>query len=128
MNISYTRLPIRSLGCVRRSPGRVHAQENNNATGISEDVLARLRVAEEEAARLRRELAEVKGVPDPLAPKPKRVDGVTARESGLFGSESKQKQSSWLSESDVDFFTGGAPVGEKGVEPVDKEMQATVTK
>lgn len=109
----------------------VHASpENTNATaaGISEDVLARLRAAEDEASRLRKELAQAKGV-DPLAPKPKRVDSVTERESGpLFGNESKKKQSSWLSEADVDFFTGGAPVGEKGSEPVDKEMEATVSK
>jgi hypothetical protein len=108
----------------------VHASppENGATGGISEDVLARLRAAEDEASRLRKELAQAKGI-DPLAPKPKRVDSVTERESGpLFGNESKQKQSSWLSEADVDFFTGGAPVGEKGSEPVDKAMEETVSK
>ena len=38
----------------------------------------------------------------------------------------KQERTAWLSESDVDFFTGGAPQGESKSEIADPEAQQTV--
>lgn len=70
---------------------------------IGEDVLARLRAAEEEATRLRKELATVQaasGLADPtVVAKPrKRIDGTDARE-GMLSSGSTR--SAWLSENET---------------------------
>lgn len=85
---------------------------NDSQPAISEDVLARLKAAEEEAARLRKQLAATQGsgeLPsDVIEAKPKRVDSVDKRETLEFGS----KRGSWLSESDVSFFLGNARPGE----------------
>jgi hypothetical protein len=56
-------------------------------TGINEDVLARLKAAEEEAAQLRKELAAAQKAggsgagPDIIEAKPKRFDSVDNRET-----------------------------------------------
>lgn len=95
---------------------------------ISEDVLARLRAAEEEATRLRKELAVAQAsklgdTPDVIETKSKvRIDSTDKRETLFTAGE----RASWLSEKDVDFFTGGG-VGETSVaEPADPEAAATV--
>ncbi len=40
----------------------------------------------------------------------------------------KQERAAWLSEADVEFFTGGGPAGQPSSEeqPIDPEMQSTV--
>ncbi|GBF87305.1 hypothetical protein Rsub_00016 [Raphidocelis subcapitata] len=82
---------------------------------LSEDVIARLRAAEEEAARLKKQLADLQSAP-PAAPgaaargldaKPQRIDGTDSRET-LFA-PGGARRNSWLSEEDVDFITGGGP-------------------
>ncbi|KIY95522.1 hypothetical protein MNEG_12440 [Monoraphidium neglectum] len=86
-------------------------------TALSEDMIARLRAAEEEAARLKKQLSDLQqaqqagGAPaqprDPvLDGAPKRIDGTDKRET-LFSGPSKRN--SWLSEEDVDWITGGGP-------------------
>jgi len=103
------------------------------AGGLSEDVLARLRAAEQEAARLREELASVQaanaasaafaaGAAAPsstataaggdganaAAAAPVRIDSTDSRELPWTSG----KRTAWLSEADVTFFTGaGATEG-----------------
>jgi len=95
-------------------------------------VLARLRAAEEEAARLRKQLEiaqNAKGAPaaPEVIEKPKRIDSTDSREtlSGLVGKA--PQRTAWLSEADVEFFVGSS-VGETGQEvpAVDPEAQATI--
>jgi len=81
-----------------------------SSSPISEDVLARLRAAEEEAAALRAQLASVQGTtgteegatPTPPA---NRIDGPGLYRESPFAPTSAE--ASWLSEGQVDFFTGG---------------------
>ncbi|KAL4424061.1 hypothetical protein ABPG75_001362 [Micractinium tetrahymenae] len=110
-------------------------QENGSGGGpvVSEDVLARLREAEEEAARLKKELAAaqaaasaagLEAAAEDADKQASRIDGGDLRRETLFsGVESKQRN--WLSESDVAFFTGGGP-GEAGGEGVSQEDQEVV--
>jgi len=97
---------------------------------INEDVLARLKAAEDEAARLRKELAaaQKQGAPsDVIESKPARIDSTDKRET-LFTVSNKER-ASWLSEKDVDFFVGNG-VGEtsSNVAPVSDADQQVITK
>ncbi|GIL72877.1 hypothetical protein Vretifemale_3169 [Volvox reticuliferus] len=96
-------------------------------SAFSEDVLARLKAAEEEAARLRKELAAAqatKGSQDPIEKegKPVRIDSVDNRET-LFGGGPR---TTWLSEKDVEFFSGPAGVREEDASTEEPEYKATV--
>ncbi|KAG2499370.1 hypothetical protein HYH03_002945 [Edaphochlamys debaryana] len=99
--------------------------------GLDEDVLARLRAAEEEAARLRKELEAAQkqgGVADPVETGPKpRIDGqdVSLRETIW---DAGSPRSTWLSEKDVEFFSGPAGIKEEDPSTQDPEYKATVTK
>ncbi|MEW5313376.1 MAG: hypothetical protein WDW38_004947 [Sanguina aurantia] len=92
--------------------------------------MARLKAAEDEAARLRKELAGIQGeapLPAPKvdAPKAKRVDGQSQRETLLFdlgggnragqtvGEVRDKTAPDWLSERDVSFLMSEGP-GESG--------------
>lgn len=97
---------------------------------VNEDMLERLRKAEEEAARLRKQLEvaqAVKGAPAAgvKGTKPPRIDSIDNRETPFIGG--KAERSSWLSEADVDFFVGTG-VGETSASaaPVDPEAEATI--
>lgn len=91
---------------------------------LNEDMLAQLRAAQEEAARLKKELAVLQqqqpsDAAGDISSKP-RIDGTGNRETPWSGG----KRSAWLSEADVDFFTGGGAT--ESVTPLSAEDQATV--
>lgn len=111
--------PARAAPNGRRRTSAPHAEASGangkGGTALSEDMIARLRAAEEEAARLKAQLAELQAgggaVNTPTASKvldakPQRIDGTGSRET-LFSGPSGR--SSWLSEEDVDWITGGGP-------------------
>lgn len=113
--------PSRPAVAPRRTSHRSRASQGDGPI-ISEDVLARLKAAEAEAASLKKELAAAQAVAsassleaaavEAKSEKPaKRIDGGDLRRETLFSEDSKQRN--WLSENDVSFFTGGGP-GEAG--------------
>lgn len=106
------------------------AETAQNAAVINEDVLARLRAAEDEAIRLREELAALQrdkdtqlGSEDVIEEKRNRIDGTDNRENLVFMGPPETKRSSWLSEADVDFFTAAGP---SEVVEVDEESKQIV--
>ncbi|GAX84747.1 hypothetical protein CEUSTIGMA_g12169.t1 [Chlamydomonas eustigma] len=127
-----------SNGVGKSKRSREHRLTRNSGpesskAGLNEDVLARLKAAEEEAAMLRKELEAAKSrvseppATDVIEVKPKRFDSVDQRET-VF-TDKTQKRASWLSEADVEFFTGSAPPEESSQEGEgDPEMQQTVQK
>lgn len=89
---------------------QIRAKEGGDTPAVSEDLLARLRIAEEEAQRLKSALAAVQaasaeegeegGLQDADVAKPAaRIDGGDLRRETLFSLENQQL--SWLSESDM---------------------------
>lgn len=101
---------------------------NENKPAITEDILERLRAAEEEAARLRQQLSATQGATSPkdvIEAKGKRIDSTDKRETLDF--TTGNARASWLSESDVNFFLGGAQPGEtSGSVEVDPEANQVI--
>eukprot|EP00775_Hariotina_reticulata_P003889 gene3890-4144_t len=100
-----------------------------SAMQLNEDMLAQLRSAQEEAARLKQELARMQqeqkvGGKDVVETKPKRIDSTDNRET-LWGSG---KRSAWLSEADVDFFTGGGVTETSDTSGPDAAAQALISR
>lgn len=109
--------------------------EGGNGGSLDEDVLERLRRAEEEASSLREKLAQSQKEQSKLdAPTwgldPKRrVDGRTTyiREGNFLGGG--KGDSPWLQESQIsDFLTGGGPSELENTSPVSEEEQAIVSR
>ena len=125
----------------RAEPGS--SSGNGAPAGLSEDVLARLRAAEQEAARLREELAQVQqqqggaaaaaAAASPSAAASAAAGTAAAADASaaagpagrIDSTDSRElpwtagKRTAWLSEADVTFFTGaglteGAGLGEAG--------------
>ena len=97
-----------------------NAEQNDGDTGsLNEDLIARLRAAEEEANMLKTKLDQVKqqlreedtrngdGTGEETNVAGKRIDGADLRRETLSFVENKPRN--WLSESDIEFFTGGGP-------------------
>lgn len=103
---------------------RIVPRASGSGSPLGEDVLARLKAAEEEAARLRAELAAAQAGKDVVEEKtrPVRIDSTDNRET-LFSSG---QRASWLSEKDVEFFTGSGVGEASSSEPEDPEAKATV--
>lgn len=93
---------------------------------LNEDMLAQLRAAQEEAARLKKELAQLqqKGSSDVVDSKPQRIDSTDNRELPW----APGKRTAWLSEADVDFFTGGGATEAADAAGPSPEAQAAVSK
>ncbi|GMH38111.1 hypothetical protein BSKO_05995 [Bryopsis sp. KO-2023] len=91
---------------------------------MSEDILARLKTAEEEAAKLREELAAVqaggKPIDDEVA---KKTDAEDQPRESLFTLSAERKN--WLSETDVEFLIGDGPA-EGGGQGLSEEEEAIV--
>mmetsp|Transcript_10954 Transcript_10954/g.30061 ORF Transcript_10954/g.30061 Transcript_10954/m.30061 type:complete len:326 (+) Transcript_10954:60-1037(+) len=123
---------------------RFTARARGGGNPLDESVLERLRAAEEEAARLRQQLAQQQGnntqgesgaPAEVIDGQPRRVDGVEARET-LFSAGGEKSSSmspsapGWLNEADVQFFLGAAPpnpemvaaAGGAGEDPQAKEI------
>eukprot|EP00882_Tetradesmus_deserticola_P012204 GHRQ01012931.1.p1 GENE.GHRQ01012931.1~~GHRQ01012931.1.p1 ORF type:complete len:324 (+),score=136.12 GHRQ01012931.1:257-1228(+) len=93
--------------------------------GLNEDMLAQLRAAQEEAARLKKELAQLQqGSSDVVDSKPQRTDSIDNRQLPW----APGKRTAWLSEADVDFFTGGGATEASDTAGPSPESQAAVTK
>ncbi|KAJ9527316.1 hypothetical protein QJQ45_025536 [Haematococcus lacustris] len=131
---SSRRLLVSHPACATRQPrGCVlasRATPDSKETGISEDVLARLKAAEDEAAKLRKQLEiaqAAKGAPvvNVLEGKVPRIDSTDSRET-LFTSRGGKK-TAWLNEADVEFFVGNS-VGETSSAADDPEAAAVVQK
>lgn len=125
-----SRQPLRSAAPLK---WRARAKEGGEPV-VSEDVLARLRAAEEETQRLRKELAASQAVAsaatsvdaaaaDDMKPA-SRIDGGDLRRETLFSVESRQRN--WLSENDVSFFTGGGPSESDGTDAAGAEEKEVV--
>lgn len=117
---------------VRRGPRLQRAKspkdgDQFSSPDINEDLLDRLKCAEAEASRLKEELAAVRSTQDSEASVvvQQRIDGGDLRRETLSIVPSKQRN--WLSEEDVQFWTGGAP-GESGDVVATSEEKATVSK
>jgi len=100
-------------------------EESSPGPGMSEDVMARLKKAELEAAELRKQLEAVQGTDGtpavPATPK-RRIDSAGFRRETLFN---KDAQDNWLKESQaVDLLVGSGP-GERGSE-LSEEAQGVV--
>ena len=117
-------LPTRRAS--RLAPPRAAPGGDGKGEVLGEDLLARLKVAEAEAQRLKAELAAAQGAaPAPAAEeKGKRIDGGDLRRETLFTSASRERN--WLNESDVAFFTGGGPSEAEGGAGESAEAGATV--
>eukprot|EP00878_Enallax_costatus_P014915 GHUV01015615.1.p1 GENE.GHUV01015615.1~~GHUV01015615.1.p1 ORF type:complete len:206 (+),score=61.37 GHUV01015615.1:105-722(+) len=106
------------------------AEQGQTAGGgpaLNEDMLAQLRAAQEEAARLKKELAtmqENRGSKDVVESKPQRIDSTDSRELPW----GRGKRTAWLSEADVDFFTGGGVSETAETAAPSPEAQATISK
>lgn len=78
---------------------------------VSEELIARLKAAEEEAKELKQKLNQVqqeRGDDENVATTTqRRIDGADLRRETLSFVENKPRN--WLSESDIEFFTGGGP-------------------
>ncbi|KAF6246425.1 hypothetical protein COO60DRAFT_1204479 [Scenedesmus sp. NREL 46B-D3] len=137
---SHTTLQIKSASMLRTQRLRTSSsssrtrsstpeqQQTSDAPGgmaLNEDMLSQLRAAQEEAARLKTELAQLqqKGSGDVVDSKPQRTDSIDNRELPW----APGKRTAWLSEADVDFFTGGGATEASTAGP-SAEAQATVTK
>jgi len=106
---------VRTAAAGGDGPPTAGPPASSASSPISEDVLARLRAAEEEAAALRAQLASVQkasgeggagAVASAPPPTPaNRIDGAGLYRESPFGPNSAE--ASWLSEGQVDFFTGG---------------------
>ncbi|PNW85057.1 hypothetical protein CHLRE_03g169900v5 [Chlamydomonas reinhardtii] len=119
----------RTFGSARICQRKIVVARSGGQQGLGEDVLAKLRAAEEEAARLKAELAALqsaKGVPEDKVEKVEkvRIDSTDNRET-LFGGGPR---SAWLSEKDVEFFSGPAGVREEDASTLEPEYKATVTR
>jgi hypothetical protein len=86
---------------------------------VSEELMARLRAAEEEARELKQRLDAVQqGGPvesdaaTPGARRGNRIDGADLRRETLSFVDDAPRN--WLSESDIEFFTGGGPSEAEG--------------
>lgn len=108
----------RVRGWQRCSTFRVQSSSNDSpekmdSNGmVSEELIARLKAAEEEAKELKQKLNQVQqergDVGAEAAPtNQKRIDGADLRRETLSFVENKPRN--WLSESDIEFFTGGGP-------------------
>mmetsp|Transcript_10142 Transcript_10142/g.27647 ORF Transcript_10142/g.27647 Transcript_10142/m.27647 type:complete len:327 (-) Transcript_10142:1826-2806(-) len=100
-NVRWRSLPVRAGG----------ADRGENA---SEELIARLKAAEEEAKELKLKLDAVNASnveettqTTPKKKETKRIDGADLRRETLSFVENKPRN--WLSESDIEFFTGGGP-------------------
>ncbi|BDA41050.1 hypothetical protein COCOBI_01-7050 [Coccomyxa sp. Obi] len=105
---------------VKLQPSRQVARSENGTSqskGIDEDVLQRLRIAEEEAAKLRQELAKAKaeavakgdsGAVDQIeeAIRSNRIDSGDLKRLDPFSGSDK---GNWLREADVSFLIGNGP-------------------
>ncbi|PNH12083.1 hypothetical protein TSOC_001022 [Tetrabaena socialis] len=119
-----------AFSSARGVPSGRRAPAPCRAGPLGEDVLQRLKAAEEEAARLRKELAAAqagtagaKVAEDPLSTsKPIRIDSVDNRET-LFGGGPR---TAWLSEKDVEFFSGPAAAREEDAATQAPEYQSTL--
>uniref|UniRef100_A0A7S1X3N2 Uncharacterized protein n=1 Tax=Tetraselmis chuii TaxID=63592 RepID=A0A7S1X3N2_9CHLO len=131
------RAPFRAIGdnsvTAKRTPRPFHMRpaasgdsgERDSKPAVSEDVLARLKKAEEEASELRKQLQAVQGdvtlAEEEEKPK-RRIDSAGFRRETLFN---KDAQDNWLKESQaVDLLVGNAP-GEVSAD-VSAEEKATV--
>eukprot|EP00889_Picochlorum_renovo_P005535 jgi/Picre1/32565/NNA_007911.t1 len=97
----------------------IYASNNGSEDTEDEDndLIARLKAAEEEAKALKQELNRVQaattkaeeGAPGTKSPPSavSRIDGADLRRETLSFVENKPRN--WLSESDIEFFTGGGP-------------------
>lgn len=129
--VVLTARPPATSHCHSRSTKKVRSQPENGDV-INEELIKRLQAAEAEAQRLKAELGKVTAanpppqttttklgsgrglesdsdVGDPLTSS--RIDGGDLRRETMSFVPSKRRN--WLSESDVDFFTGAGP-GERG--------------
>lgn len=102
-----------------RVQSSAHDDAQNNESDlnsvVSEELIARLKAAEEEAKELKQKLNQVQqeraDSNDVSSSPQKRIDGADLRRETLSFVENKPRN--WLSESDIEFFTGGGP-GEVG--------------
>lgn len=127
--------PCRVAFIARAEPASGDGSKGGGAA-LSEDVIARLRAAEEETARLKQQLAQLQqnqpsataGGAAPAAAvldaRPQRIDGTDSRET-LF-SASRGGKNAWLSEEDVDFITGGGPSEASAISGPTDEQQALI--
>lgn len=116
----------RRPGRGRPSPVRCQPEDQgkSGSAEINEDVLAKLRAFEEENKKLKEQLSSADTVSEKQDTQGKvRVDGSGMKRETLFGNSSSP--GSWLSESDVDFFTGGG-LTEQSSE--DREAEDAVVK
>eukprot|EP00892_Ulva_mutabilis_P012623 jgi/Ulvmu1/9733/UM055_0073.1 len=110
----------------RASPAKCNPDDpaKSGSAEINEDVLAKLRAFEEENKKLKEQLATTDSVTEKQDSKSKvRVDGSGMKRETLFGSSSSP--GSWLSESDVDFFTGGGLTEQSSA---DRDAEESVVK
>jgi hypothetical protein len=103
----------------RSTTFRLQASSNNEPEStdsngmVSEELIARLKAAEEEAKELKQKLNQVQSerggtaAPASAPTSQKRIDGADLRRETLSFVENKPRN--WLSESDIEFFTGGGP-------------------
>ncbi|KAG2443086.1 hypothetical protein HYH02_009500 [Chlamydomonas schloesseri] len=126
----HLRSNTRAFGSARVVQRKIVVVHSGGQQGLGEDVLAKLRAAEEEAARLKAELAALQSakgpVPDDKVEKVEkvRIDSTDNRET-LFGGGPR---TAWLSEKDVEFFSGPAGVREEDASTLEPEYKATVTR
>jgi hypothetical protein len=90
-----------------------------------DDLIARLKAAEEEAKELKQKLgqATADGADEGASQSTSssRIDGADLRRETLSFVESKPRN--WLSESDIEFFTGGGPGESVGLQEDDREQR-----
>jgi len=129
--------------CHSRSTKKVRSQPENGDV-INEELIKRLQAAEAEAQRLKAELGKVTAANPPQTSTTKqgggsgqesdsnsdplsssRIDGGDLLRETMSFVPSKRRN--WLSESDVDFFTGAGP-GERGDGELSADDKSTVQK
>lgn len=122
---STTRRPRAFRVCAEKddTPGAPSSPSQSS----SEDLIARLKAAEQEAKQLKQKLEAVNqmnqastGSQPTTSTATSRIDGADLRRETLSFVENKPRN--WLSESDIEFFTGGGPSElEEGGEDLHRE-------
>jgi hypothetical protein len=121
LGVHRTKCTVFSLKRILSSSGEAGGEdEKTEGSGqVSEELIARLKAAEEEARALKEQLNAQQASLAGSQPENqgenksgKRIDGGDLRRETLSFVESRPRN--WLSESDVEFFTGGGPSESSG--------------